>query len=165
MCLTPNGKGAWYNYSCDIVYSPVGIVPRGYISTIIVLTAIATAYVCTYIHMYSISTSLTGTIGHWWSAVYFKRIRKRRDKCWSCAGGACMTRSHALLHCPNATLAAARVKAWDGRDPGSIRVLLSKTRWERRLLRFLELSGLGRIVEVGLDVEEAYAARMDEWVI
>jgi hypothetical protein len=30
------------------------------------------------------------------------------------------------------------------------------------LLRFLELSGLGRIVEGGLDVEEAYT---DEWII
>jgi hypothetical protein len=30
-----------------------------------------------------------------------------------------MTRSHALLHCPNATLAAARVEAWEGRNPGS----------------------------------------------
>jgi hypothetical protein len=76
-----------------------------------------------------------------------------------------MTRSHALLHCPSATLAAARAEAWEGRDPGSIRVLLSNPRWEMRLLRFLELSGLGRTVEGGLDVEEAYAARMDEWVI
>jgi hypothetical protein len=66
-----------------------------------------------------------------------------------------MTKSHALLHYPNATLAAARAEAWDGRDPGRIGVLLSNPRWERRLLRFLELSGLGRIVESGLDVEEA----------
>jgi hypothetical protein len=54
-----------------------------------------------------------------------------------------MTRSHALLHCPNATLAAARVEAWEGRNPGGIRVLLSNPRWESRLLRFLELSGVG----------------------
>jgi hypothetical protein len=31
-----------------------------------------------------------------------------------------MTRSHALLHCSNATLVAARAEAWDGRDPGSV---------------------------------------------
>jgi hypothetical protein len=35
-----------------------------------------------------------------------------------------MTRSHALLHCPNATLAAARIEAWEGRNPKGIGVLL-----------------------------------------
>jgi len=44
-------------------------------------------------------------------------------------------------------------------EPGSVRVLLSNPRWERRLLRFLELSGVGRIVEDGSDVEEARADR------
>jgi len=37
-------------------------------------------------------------------------------------------------------------------------VLLDNPRWERRLLRFLELSGVGRVIK---DVEEARAARMD----
>jgi len=36
-----------------------------------------------------------------------------------------MTRSHVLLHCPNARLAAARVEALESRDPGGVRVLLS----------------------------------------
>jgi hypothetical protein len=104
--------------------------------------------------------------GHWRSAAYFKRIRKRRDdKCWFCAGDARMTRSHALLLCPNATLAAARAEAWEWRDPGSIRVLQPNPRWERRLLRFLELSGMGRTVEGGLDEEEAHAARIDGWIV
>jgi hypothetical protein len=85
--------------------------------------------------------------GHWRSAVYLKRIRKRTsDLCWFCKE-ARMTRSHALLQCPNATLAAARVEAWEGRNPGGIRGLLSNPRWERRLMRFLELSGVGRLVE------------------
>jgi hypothetical protein len=72
--------------------------------------------------------------GHWRSAVYLRRIKKRRikkrrdDRCWFCEGRAKMTRSHALLHCPNATLAAARVEAWEGRNPGGIRVLLSNPR-------------------------------------
>jgi hypothetical protein len=60
-----------------------------------------------------------------------------------------MTRSHALIHRPNVTLAAARVEAWEGRDPGGIRVLLSNSRWEGRLLRFLDLSGVGRRLEDG----------------
>ena len=45
---------------------------------------------------------------------------------------------------------------------GSIRVLLNNPRWERRLLRFLELSEVGRLVE-GEDVEETRAAKMDGW--
>ena len=74
-----------------------------------------------------------------------------------------MTRSHALLHCMNDNLRAARAEAWEGKDPGSIRVLLNNPRWERRLLRFLELSGVGRLVE-GEDVEETRAAKMDGWI-
>jgi len=33
--------------------------------------------------------------------------------------------------------------------------------WERRLLRFLELSGVGRVVEDGTDEDQARAERMD----
>jgi ribonuclease HI len=104
--------------------------------------------------------------GHWRSAIYLSRIRKRRDEsCWFCEGKARMTRSHALLHCPNATLAAARVEAWEGRNPGSIGILLSSPRWEGRLLRYLELSGVGRFVEGGIEEDEAHAARMDRWIV
>jgi hypothetical protein len=81
------------------------------------------------------------------------------------AGSARMTRSHALLHRPNATLAAARVEAWEGRNPGGIRVLLSNPRWESRLLRFLELSRVGMRVEGGEDEEGAHATRMDDWIV
>jgi hypothetical protein len=76
-----------------------------------------------------------------------------------------MTRSHALLHCPNATLAAARVEAWEGRNPSGIRALLSDPRWESRLLRFLELSGVGRYVEGGVDEDQTHAERMAEWIV
>jgi hypothetical protein len=55
----------------------------------------------------------------------------------------------------------SRVEAWEERNPGEIRVLLSNPGWEGRLLRFLELSGVGRFVEVGVDEDEAYASRMD----
>jgi hypothetical protein len=76
-----------------------------------------------------------------------------------------MTRSHALLHCPNATLAAARVEAWEGRNPSGIRALLSDPRWESRLLRFLELSDVGRHVEGGVDEDQAHAESMDQWIV
>jgi len=43
--------------------------------------------------------------------------------------------------------------AWELEDkyPGVLKVLLSSPRWERRLLRFPELSGVGRIVEDRVD--------------
>jgi len=75
-----------------------------------------------------------------------------------------MTRSHVLLHCANAKLRAAREGAWENKNPGSIRVLLSNPRWERRLLRFLEMSEVGRVVEDGTDEDQAQAERMDRWI-
>jgi len=60
--------------------------------------------------------------------------------------------------------AAARVEAWKGRDPDGVRVLLSNPRWERRLVKFLELSGVGRRMADGTDEDEARAARMDGWI-
>jgi ribonuclease HI len=103
---------------------------------------------------------------HWRSAIYLKRIRKRTDSgCWFCKGGAAMTRSHVLLHCSSARMSAARMEAWKGREPGGLCVLLANPRWEKRLLGFLELSGAGRVVASGEDEEEAWARRMDEWIV
>jgi hypothetical protein len=42
---------------------------------------------------------------------------------------------------------------------------LANPRWERRLVKFLELSGVGRVVADGTDEDGARAARMDEWVV
>ena len=57
--------------------------------------------------------------GHWRSAVYLHRIRKRDDDpCWFCKGSARMTRSHVLLHCKDPKLVAARSEAWEGKNPG-----------------------------------------------
>jgi hypothetical protein len=69
-----------------------------------------------------------------------------------------------FLHCSAARVRAAREEAWESKDPGSIRVLLSNPRWERRLLRFLELSGVGRVMDDGADEEETRAARLDRWI-
>jgi hypothetical protein len=50
--------------------------------------------------------------GHWRSAVYLKRIRKRADDgCWFCPRQNRLTRSDVLLHCPNTKLRAARKEA------------------------------------------------------
>jgi hypothetical protein len=76
-----------------------------------------------------------------------------------------MIRSHVLVHCSSARMSAARMEPWEGRDPGGLRVLLANPRWEKRLLTFLPLSGAGRIVENGEDEEEAWARRMDYWMV
>jgi len=70
-----------------------------------------------------------------------------------------MTRSHVLLHWLNARLRAAREEAWETKNPGSIRALLSNPRWERRLLRFV-----GRVVDDGTDEDQARAEKMDHWI-
>jgi hypothetical protein len=99
------------------------------------------------------------------SAVYLKRIRKRaKDKCWFSQTFTRITRSIVLLHCPNPKLRAARTEAWEGKNSGGVRVLLVNPRWEWRLVKFLELSGVGRWMADGTDEDGAYAARMDEWV-
>jgi hypothetical protein len=41
-------------------------------------------------------------------------------------------------------------------------VLLANHRWERRFVKFLELSGVGRVMADGMDGDGARAARMDE---
>jgi len=103
--------------------------------------------------------------GHWRSVVYLHRIRKRLDdKCWFCQDLVKMARSHVLLHCRNHRLKTARLEAWEGKNPGGVRALLANPRWERRFVRFLELSGVGRTTADGTDEESAYAARMDEWI-
>jgi hypothetical protein len=49
-----------------------------------------------------------------------------------------MTRSHVLPHCSNAKIRAARKEAWEGKNPGSVSVFLSNSRWGISLLRSLE---------------------------
>jgi hypothetical protein len=58
----------------------------------------------------------------------------------------------------------ARAEAWEGKNSGGVRVLLANPRWERRFVKFLELSGVGRVMADGTDEDGARAARMDEWV-
>jgi hypothetical protein len=110
-------------------------------------------------------TAAQSRTGHWRSAIYLERKKKRiDDRCWFCKRGTKMTRSQALLHCPNAKLAQARVEVWEGRKRGGVRILLSNPRWESRLLRFLGLSEVGRLGEGGEEEDEAHAARMDDWI-
>jgi hypothetical protein len=71
-----------------------------------------------------------------------------------------MTRSHVMFHCTNTRLVSARQEAW-----GNVRTLLGNPRWERRLLHFLELSGVGRVTENGEGEKETRTERMDGWIV
>jgi hypothetical protein len=44
-------------------------------------------------------------------------------------------------------------------------MLLSNPQWERRLLHFLALSGVGRIMDTGKGEEETRTERMAGWVV
>ena len=102
---------------------------------------------------------------HWTSAIYLKRFSKRAtDRHWHCPADCTrrMTRSHVPLHCSNARIVAARQQAWEGILPRSIWVLLADSRWQRRLLVFLELSGVGRIMDNGKDAD-AQAESVRAW--
>jgi hypothetical protein len=54
---------------------------------------------------------------------------------------------------------------WEGKRPGGVWVLLANPRWERRFVKFLELSGVGEVMADGTDEDGARAAKMDEWVV
>jgi hypothetical protein len=43
-------------------------------------------------------------------------------------------------------------------------VLYADPRWEQRFVKFLELSGVGRVMADGTDEDGEYATRMDEYV-
>jgi hypothetical protein len=102
-------------------------------------------------------------------SVYLKRIRKREtDHCWLCDGVGPESTQDVTGTCvdelPQPQVVAARAEAWEGKNPGSVWRLLADPRWEKRFVRFLELSGVGRTLADGTDEESAYAARMDTWI-
>jgi hypothetical protein len=107
--------------------------------------------------------------GHWRSAVYFKRVRQRKDdKCWFCKEGAKMTRSHALLHCPNAG-GGCNVR---GRGSLSHYLVYSESppRWCSLaiiLLVYLHHNLLlvsNRSIQ-NMDEDHDHAEKMDEWIV
>jgi hypothetical protein len=76
-----------------------------------------------------------------------------------------MTRPHVLLHRPNEKLRMARLEAWEGKDPGGVRVLLANPRWEgEAVCKVPRAVGSGGVMADGTDENGARAARMDEWV-
>jgi len=51
--------------------------------------------------------------------------------------------------------------AREGKSPRGVRVLPANPRWERRVLKFLELSGVRRV----MDEDAARAERLDGWIV
>jgi hypothetical protein len=78
------------------------------------------------------------------------------------------TGPHDSLTCPAPLLerqtASSQRGGVGGEDARRVRVLLANSGWERRFVKFLELSGVGRVIADGTDEDKAHAARMDEWV-
>ena len=56
------------------------------------------------------------------------------------------------------------VRGLEGKSPGCLKALLPSPLWELRLLRFLELPGVGRIVEDGTDEDERRANPLGGWI-
>jgi len=52
----------------------------------------------------------------------------------------------------------------EDKSPGGLKILLSSPQWKSRLLSFLELSGVGRVVEGEVDEEERKATQLDGWI-
>jgi hypothetical protein len=52
-----------------------------------------------------------------------------------------------------------------GRQGPWRRSLLSNPRWERRFVKFLELSKVRRMMADETDEDEARAERIDEWIV
>jgi hypothetical protein len=95
------------------------------------------------------------------TAIDITIIRNRPDdERWYCGAVTHMMTFDARLHCANTTLIAVQAPAWDGHDYLSLGVHLSNPRPERRLLQFLELSGVRQTVDAELDVDAWDAASM-----
>jgi hypothetical protein len=78
-----------------------------------------------------------------------------------------MTRTHVLLRCP--TFEAVRCEVWKDPTTGaftrhrSIATLLGNPRWEKRLLKFLEKTTIGKVGPDKIDDEIRRITRYEEW--
>jgi hypothetical protein len=110
---------------------------------------------------------------HWLSGVYLKLIRKcTHAGCWFCddmylgdeSGPPKMTRTHVMLRC--LALEDARREAWVDNTtgaftrPSSIGALLGNPRCEKRILKCLAISGVGKIGPDKVDDEICRITRM-----
>jgi hypothetical protein len=111
---------------------------------------------------------------HWLSGVYLKRIGKRAHAgSWFCEDRydnvqpPTMTRTHVLLRCP--AFEDVRREVWKDPTTGaftrprSIGALLGNPRWEKRLLKFLEKTTIGKVGPGKIDDEIRRVTRYEEW--
>jgi hypothetical protein len=111
---------------------------------------------------------------YWLSGVYLKQIKKRsHDGCWFCEPShnpqdtPRMTRTHVLLRC--VAFEEFRRETWtdpltgEFTHPSSIGQLLGNPRWEKRLLKFLQRTKIGRIGPDLIDDEIRRVTRYEGW--
>jgi hypothetical protein len=78
-----------------------------------------------------------------------------------------MTRTHVLLRCP--TFEAVRREVWKDQTtgtftrPGSIGTMLGNPQWEKRLLKFLENTTIGKVGPDKIDDEIRRITTYEEW--
>jgi hypothetical protein len=111
---------------------------------------------------------------HWLSGVYLKRIGKRaHEGCWFCEDRydnvqpPTMTRTHVRLRCP--AFEDVQHEMWKDPTTGaftrprSIGALLGNLRWEKRLLKFLEKTTIGKVGPEKIDDEIRSVTRYGGW--
>lgn len=76
-----------------------------------------------------------------------------------------MSRSHVLLHCPDASLASSRAEAWEGRTQEECVSFWPTLGGGCGLLNFLELSGVGRVMDHEVDEDATRTERLDGWIV
>jgi hypothetical protein len=110
----------------------------------------------------------------WLAGVYLKRIGKRAHAgCWFCEDRydnvlpPTMTRTHILLRCP--AIEDVRGEVWKDPTTGgftrprSISARLGNSRSEKRLLKFLEQTTIGKVGPDKIDDEIRRVTRYEEW--
>jgi ribonuclease HI len=116
---------------------------------------------------------ISSQLHHWLSGVYLKRIGKRAHAgCWVCEDRydnvqpPTMARTHVLRRCP--ALEDIRCEVWKDPTmgaftrPRSIGALLGNPRWEKRLLKFLEKTTIGKLEPDKIDDEIRRVTRYEE---
>ena len=87
------------------------------------------------------------------------------DRRWFCSGSNKMTRSHVLLHYSNPRLRAARMEAWEGKDPGGVWCLVSQSQVGEVICKVPRATRGWKGEADGTDEDAARAAKMGLWVV
>jgi hypothetical protein len=90
---------------------------------------------------------------------YTAYLESEADNVMKCESVNCPDCLTCCLYTPGNVLSLFIVRRYSRR-----KTIIRQTRWEKRFVRFLELSGVGRTLADGTDELSANAARMDTWI-